>query len=111
MTLKVGLFVGREWSFPAAFIDEVNNRGKDVRAEYISIGGTMMDELAWAAFSGGLVPGVVAAFVPGTVGIALSATTGTVTLNELVATTPESRLEWIRHLHWIQEHGATPDSF
>ncbi|MBT8491701.1 MAG: PilZ domain-containing protein [Deltaproteobacteria bacterium] len=30
---------------------------------------------------------------------------------ELVATTPESRLDWVRHLHWIQEHGAQPDQF
>ena len=44
MTLKVGLFVGREWSFPPAFIEEVNNRDVGVEAEYVKIGGTMMDE-------------------------------------------------------------------
>ena len=36
MTLKVGLLVGREWSFPPAFIEEVNRRdagrGRRVRA-------------------------------------------------------------------------------
>jgi len=30
---------------------------------------------------------------------------------ELIATTPESRLAWVRHMHWIQEHGAEPDDF
>mgnify|MGYP001823757963 FL=1 len=30
---------------------------------------------------------------------------------ELVATTPESRLAWVRHMHWIQEHGAQADDF
>jgi hypothetical protein len=44
MTLKVGLLVGREWSFPPAFIEEVNRRDKGVTAEYIKLGGTQMDE-------------------------------------------------------------------
>ncbi len=44
MTLKVGLFVGREWSFPPAFIEEVNKRDEGVVAEYMKIGGTVMDE-------------------------------------------------------------------
>src|SRR5579859_360527 len=44
MTLRVGLFVGREWSFPPAFIDEVNRRDEGVVAEYVKIGGTRMDE-------------------------------------------------------------------
>ncbi|MBC8097962.1 MAG: hypothetical protein H7Y11_00840 [Armatimonadetes bacterium] len=42
--LKVGLFVGREWSFPPAFIDEVNRRDEGVVAEYVQIGGSMMNE-------------------------------------------------------------------
>jgi len=43
---RVGVFVGREWSWPPAFIDEVNRRTKDtgVIAEYVSIGGTRMNE-------------------------------------------------------------------
>ena len=45
MTLKVGLIVGREWSFPPAFIEEVNRRDEDVSAEFIQLGGTRMDEL------------------------------------------------------------------
>ena len=45
MTQKVGLFVGREWSFPPAFIEEVNRRDQGVVAEYVKIGGTRMDEL------------------------------------------------------------------
>jgi hypothetical protein len=42
--LKVGLMVGREWSFPPAFIEEVNNRNEGVTAEYVKLGGTRMDE-------------------------------------------------------------------
>jgi hypothetical protein len=44
MTLKVGLIVGREWSFPPAFIDEVNRRNEGVHAEFVKLGGTRMDE-------------------------------------------------------------------
>ena len=43
--LKIGLVVGREWSFPPAFIEEVNRRGEGVTAEYVKLGGTAMDEL------------------------------------------------------------------
>lgn len=44
--LRVGLFVGREWSWPPAFLEEVNRRTPEtnVVAEYIKIGGTMMNE-------------------------------------------------------------------
>jgi hypothetical protein len=41
---KIGLIVGREWSFPPAFIKEVANRDQDVAAEFITLGGTAMDE-------------------------------------------------------------------
>lgn len=44
MTLKVGLLVGREWSFPPSFIEEVNGRNEGVVAEYVRLGGTPMDE-------------------------------------------------------------------
>jgi hypothetical protein len=44
MPLKVGLLVGREWSFPPAFINEVNSRNQDVVAEYAKLGGTRMNE-------------------------------------------------------------------
>ncbi|MCB8984829.1 MAG: hypothetical protein H6659_13450 [Ardenticatenaceae bacterium] len=44
MTQKVGLLVGREWSFPPAFIDEVNGRSAGVVAEYVKLGGSRMDE-------------------------------------------------------------------
>jgi hypothetical protein len=44
MTLKVGLIVGREWSFPPAFIEEVNRRDEGVIAELVKLGGTRMDE-------------------------------------------------------------------
>ncbi|MFN8529602.1 MAG: hypothetical protein U0670_13410 [Anaerolineae bacterium] len=43
-TLKIGLLVGREWSWPPAFIDEVNRRNEGVTAEYVKLGGTRMDE-------------------------------------------------------------------
>jgi hypothetical protein len=38
------LLVGREWSFPPAFIEEVNGRNEGVTAEYVKLGGTRMDE-------------------------------------------------------------------
>ena len=41
---KIGLIVGREWSFPPAFIDEVARRDQGVVAEYVTLGGTAMDE-------------------------------------------------------------------
>jgi hypothetical protein len=41
---KVGVIVGREWSFPPAFLDEVNRRNAGVVAEYIKLGGTRMNE-------------------------------------------------------------------
>ncbi len=44
MTLKVGLLIGREWSFPPAFIEEVNRRDEGVVAEMVKLGGTRMDE-------------------------------------------------------------------
>ncbi|HEX6797593.1 MAG TPA: hypothetical protein VF116_07760 [Ktedonobacterales bacterium] len=44
MTLKVGLFVGREWSFPPAFIEEVKRRDQGVEAELVEIGATRMDD-------------------------------------------------------------------
>jgi hypothetical protein len=42
--LKVGLMVGREWSFPPAFIEEVAKRDEGVVVEYVKLGGTRMDE-------------------------------------------------------------------
>ncbi len=44
MTLKVGLFVGREWSFPPAFIEEVARRNEGVEAEYVQIGAASMTD-------------------------------------------------------------------
>jgi hypothetical protein len=44
MTLKIGLIVGREWSFPPAFIEEVNRRDQGVVAEYVQLGAPAMDE-------------------------------------------------------------------
>ena len=42
--LKVGLLVGREWSFPPAFIEEVNRRNEGVEADFVKLGGTKMNE-------------------------------------------------------------------
>ena len=42
--LKVGLLVGREWSFPPALIEEVARRDEGVMVEFVTLGGTAMDE-------------------------------------------------------------------
>lgn len=44
MDKKIGLLVGREWSFPPAFIEEVNGRNAGVTAEYCSLDITRMGE-------------------------------------------------------------------
>jgi hypothetical protein len=44
MDKKIGLIVGREWSMPPKFIEEVNRRKQGVTADYVKIGGTRMDE-------------------------------------------------------------------
>ena len=44
MAPKIGLIVGREWSWPPAFIEEVNKRNIGVTAEFAKLGGTRMDE-------------------------------------------------------------------
>jgi hypothetical protein len=41
---RVGLLVGREWSWPPKFLEEVNRRGAGVQAEMARLGGTRMDE-------------------------------------------------------------------
>ncbi len=41
---KIGVLVGREWSWPPAFIEEVNRRDAGVEAEFVKIGGTAMNE-------------------------------------------------------------------
>jgi hypothetical protein len=43
MTAKVGLIVGREWSFPPKFIEEVNRRDKGVVADVVKLGPTAME--------------------------------------------------------------------
>ncbi len=43
MTAKIGVIVGREWSWPPAFIEEVNDRNDGVTAEYVKLGGTQMN--------------------------------------------------------------------
>ena len=42
--VKVGLLVGREGTFPQAFLDKVNGREAGVVAEMIKLGGSKMDE-------------------------------------------------------------------
>jgi hypothetical protein len=44
--LKIGLLVGREWSFPPAFIEEVNGRNEGVVAEFVRIGAPRMNDPA-----------------------------------------------------------------
>jgi len=41
---KIGLVVGREWSFPPAFIEEVNRRNEGVTAEFVQLGAPPMDD-------------------------------------------------------------------
>lgn len=43
---KIGLVVGREWSFPPAFIEEVNRRNEGVTAEFVKLGAPRMDDPA-----------------------------------------------------------------
>jgi hypothetical protein len=42
---KIGLVVGREWSFPPAFIEEVNRRNEGVTAEFVKVGAPRMDDI------------------------------------------------------------------
>ena len=42
--VKVGLIVGREWSWPPAFIEEVARRDAGVVAEYVTLGAPRMDD-------------------------------------------------------------------
>ena len=46
MQAKIGLIVGREWSFPPAFIEEVNRRHEGVTAEFVKLGAPRMDDPA-----------------------------------------------------------------
>lgn len=41
---RIGLLVGMEWSWPPAFIEEVNGRDAGVIAEFVKLGGTSMNE-------------------------------------------------------------------
>ena len=43
---RVGLIVGREWSWPPAFIEEVNRRDQGVFAEFVKVGAPHMDDPA-----------------------------------------------------------------
>jgi hypothetical protein len=42
---KIGLLVGREWSWPPMFLDEVAKRSRGVVAEFVKLGGTRMNEV------------------------------------------------------------------
>jgi hypothetical protein len=46
--MKIGIMCGREYSFPPAFIEKVNELGKKdgITAEFVKLGGTKMGELA-----------------------------------------------------------------
>jgi len=46
MPRKIGLIVGREWSFPPAFIEEVRRRDADVVAEFVKLGAPEMQDPA-----------------------------------------------------------------
>ncbi|MCA9936023.1 MAG: hypothetical protein H6662_10040 [Ardenticatenaceae bacterium] len=40
---KIGLIIGREWDWPAAFMTAVNEHHEHVQAELVKLGGTFMD--------------------------------------------------------------------
>lgn len=40
---RIGLFIGREWSWPAAFLSEVNGRDNNVSADFVQIGESRWD--------------------------------------------------------------------
>lgn len=42
-TAQIGLLIGREWSWPSAFIAEVNRRNAGVLADFVKIGGTFSE--------------------------------------------------------------------
>ena len=44
MTKKIGIMVGRENTWPGAFIEEVNRRNAGVTAEFVQLDGTGMAE-------------------------------------------------------------------
>lgn len=44
MTKKIGIMVGRENTWPGAFIEEVNRRNQGVTAEFVKLNGTYMAE-------------------------------------------------------------------
>lgn len=41
---KIGVLIGREWSWPPAFIGEINRRNAGVSAELVKLGGTRLAE-------------------------------------------------------------------
>jgi len=43
VSAKIGLIVGREWSFPPRFMEAVNRRNQGVTAEFATLGGVAMD--------------------------------------------------------------------
>ncbi|MEO8449548.1 MAG: hypothetical protein ABI647_07150 [Gemmatimonadota bacterium] len=43
---RIGLIVGREWSWPPAFIEEISRRNQGVTAEYVKLGAPRMDDPA-----------------------------------------------------------------
>ena len=42
--MKIGLLVGREGTFPQALLNDINNRGVGITAEYLKLGGVRMAE-------------------------------------------------------------------
>jgi hypothetical protein len=46
MTTRIGLIVGREWSWPPAFIEEVRRRNSGVTVDYVTLGTPRMEDPA-----------------------------------------------------------------
>jgi hypothetical protein len=45
MPKRIGLIVGREWSFPPAFLEQVRRREAGVEAEFVKVGAPGMDDV------------------------------------------------------------------
>lgn len=41
---KIGLIIGQEWEWPEAFMQAVNEKGENITAELVQLGGTFMDD-------------------------------------------------------------------
>ena len=60
MPKRIGLIVGREWSFPPAFVEEVRRRDAGVEAEFVKVGAPGMHHQGIKRLAEGLRPNAYA---------------------------------------------------